>query len=316
MEGTMVNKPIVVIGSTNMDLVIKSHSIPKPGETVIGESFYKAYGGKGANQAVTVSRLGGDCYFIGRIGKDPFGNELRENLKRNGVNIDYLTEDDSNPTGIAFIIVDKNGENSIVVAPGANMALGKEDIQRAIPIISKAGILLIQLEIPIETVEFSLELAKRYNLMSILNPAPARKRIDERIISLADIVTPNRSELQMITGVELKDERDIVIAGKKLLGYGIKWVIVTLGSYGVMAIGEEREIYIPAIKVSPVDTTGAGDVFNGALTVKLSQGEPIDRAIRYAVVCAGISVTRKGAQSSIPAEEEVEEFIKKEGLEI
>ncbi|MGC8971131.1 MAG: ribokinase [bacterium] len=312
----MDGKPIVVIGSINMDLVIKSSSIPKPGETVIGESFYKAYGGKGANQAVTVSKLGGDCYFIGRIGKDLFGNELKENLLKNQVNIDYLTEDDSSLTGIAFIIVDQDGENSIVVAPGANMKLNKEDIERAIPIISKASTLLIQLEIPIETVEYSLNLAKSYNLISILNPAPARKKIDKDIISLVDIITPNRSELAMITGIELKDDDDIIKAGKRLLEYGIKWVIVTLGSRGVMAIGEDREIYIPAIKVDPVDTTGAGDVFNGALTVKLSQGEPIERAIKYAVVCAGISVTRKGAQSSIPTSEEVENFIKKEGIVI
>lgn len=310
----MDGKPIIVIGSINMDLVIKSSFIPKPGETVIGDAFYKAYGGKGANQAVTVSKLGGDCYFIGRIGKDLFGNELRENLVKNRVNIDYLLEDDSSPTGIAFIIVDQNGENSIVVAPGANMKLSKEDIERAIPIISKASTLLIQLEIPIETVEYSLKLAKSYNLTSILNPAPARKKIDKSIISLADIVTPNRSELEMITGIELRDEDDIIRAGKRLLEHGIKWVIVTLGSQGVMAIGEGGEIYIPAIKVDPVDTTGAGDAFNGALTVKLSQGEPMEKAIRYAVICAGISVTRKGAQSSIPTLEEVENFIKKEGI--
>jgi len=310
----MNNKPIVVVGSINMDLVIKSSFIPKLGETVIGDSFYKAYGGKGANQAVTVSKLGGNCYFIGKIGKDLFGNELKENLVKNKVNIDYLTEDNSNPTGIAFIIVDKNGENSIVVAPGANMMLKKEDIERAIPIISRASTLLIQLEIPIETVEYALNLAKNYKFTSILNPAPARKKIDERILSLADIVTPNRSELEMITGIELRDENDIIKAGKRLLEYGIKWVIVTLGSRGVTAIGEDRVIHIPAIKVEPIDTTGAGDVFNGALTVKLSQGEPIERAIRYAVVCAGISVTRKGAQSSIPTLEEVENFIRKEEI--
>lgn len=310
----MNSKPIVVVGSINMDLVIKSSFIPKPGETVIGDSFYKAYGGKGANQAVTVSKLGGNCYFIGKIGKDLFGNELKENLIKNKVNIDYLTEDNSNPTGIAFIIVDKNGENSIVVAPGANMMLKKEDIERAIPIISRASTLLIQLEIPIETVEYALNLAKNYKLASILNPAPARKKIDEKILSLADIVTPNRSELEMISGIELRDDNDIIKAGKRLLEYGIKWVIVTLGSRGVMAIGEDEEIYIPAIKVDPVDTTGAGDVFNGALTVRLSQGEPMEKAIRYAVICAGISVTRKGAQSSIPTLEEVENFIKREGI--
>ncbi|MBC7319831.1 ribokinase [bacterium] len=312
----MGKKPIVVIGSINMDLVIKSNFIPRPGETVIGESFYRACGGKGANQAVTVSKLGGICYFVGKIGNDSFGIELRENLIKNKVNIDYLAEDDLESSGIAFIIVDKNGENSIVVAPGANMKLNRKDIEKALPIISQAEALLIQLEIPIETVEFSLSLAKRFNLTTILNPAPVRQKIDKNIISLADIVTPNRSELEKITETELKDDEDIIKAGRKLLEYGVKWVIVTLGSRGVIGIGKDRETFIPAIKVSSVDTTGAGDVFNGALTLKLSQGEPLEKAMRFAVICAGISVTRKGAQSSIPTLEEVNDFIRKEGIEI
>ncbi|MCX7796115.1 MAG: ribokinase [bacterium] len=312
----MGNRPIVVIGSINMDLVIKSTFIPKPGETVIGEYFYRACGGKGANQAVTISKLGGNCYFVGKIGSDSFGAELKENLIKNKVKIDYLMEDDLEPSGIAFITVDKNGENSIVVAPGANMKLKREDIERALPIISQAGTLLIQLEIPIETVEFSLNLAKKYGLTTILNPAPVRQKIDREIISLADIITPNRSELEKITETELKDDEDIIKAGRKVLEYGVKWVIVTLGSRGVIGIGKDREIFMPAIKVSPIDTTGAGDVFNGALTLKLSQGESLEKAMRFAVVCAGISVTRKGAQSSIPTLEEANNFIKKEGIEV
>lgn len=312
----MGDKPIIVIGSINMDLVIKSSFIPKPGETVIGESFYRACGGKGANQAVTVSKLGGNCYFIGKIGKDSFGSELKENLIKNNVNIDYLVEDDLESSGIAFIIVDKNGENSIVVAPGANMKLNIKDIENSLPIISQARILLIQLEIPIETVKFSLSLAKRYNLKTILNPAPVRQKIDREIISLADIITPNRSELEKITETQLKDDDDIIKAGRKLLEFGVKQVIVTLGSRGIIAIGKDQEISIPAIKVSPIDTTGAGDVFNGALALKLSQGVSLEEAMRFAVICAGISVTRKGAQSSIPTLEEVNNFIKEEGIEL
>lgn len=312
----MGDRPIVVIGSVNMDLVIKSEFIPRPGETVIGESFYKACGGKGANQAVTVSKLGGTCYFIGKIGSDSFGTELKENLIKNRVNIDYLAEDSSESSGIAFITVDKNGENSIVVAPGANMKLDRGDVEKAIPVISQAETLLVQLEIPIEVVEFSLSLAKRYNLTTILNPAPVRQKIDKSIISLADIVTPNKRELEEIVETELKDDKDIIKAGEKLLEYGVKWVIVTLGSRGVIGIGKDREISIPAVKVSPVDTTGAGDVFNGALTLKLSQGESLEKAMRFAVICAGISVTRKGAQSSIPTLEEVNDFIRKEGIAV
>lgn len=310
-----MNNIILVVGSINMDLVIKAESIPKPGETISGGTFYRAYGGKGANQAVTVARLGEECYFVGRIGNDIFGGELKQNLIKNGVNIDYLVEDRDNPTGIAFIMVDKNGENSIIVAPGANRFLSQEDVTRSLPIMSKAKILLTQLEIPIDTVAFSLELAKRYKITTILNPAPARE-IDPYILSFADIVTPNESELKFLTGIEPQEEKDIIIAGEKLLEYGTKTVIVTLGSKGAMIIEKDLRLHIPAIKVSPVDTTGAGDVFNGTLAVRLANGDSIANAVRYAVVSAGISVTRRGAQDSIPTLEEVNKFISEEAIKL
>ena len=310
-----MNNTILVAGSINMDLVIKVRSIPKPGETISGGTFYRAYGGKGANQAVTVSRLGEECYFIGRVGKDVFGEELKENLLKNKVNIDYLVEDKDNPTGIAFIMVDNTGENSIVVAPGANSFLSQDNVRRCLPVISKARVLLTQLEIPVETVSFSLELAKKYDIVTILNPAPA-KEIDPHILSLADIVTPNESELKTLTGIEPREERDVIRAGRKLLEYGVEIVVVTLGSKGAMMIERDSELYVPAMKVSAVDTTGAGDVFNGALAVRLADGDPVERALKYAVVSAGISVTRRGAQDSIPTMEEVDQFIREEMIEL
>lgn len=310
-----MNKNILVVGSINMDLVIKAKAIPKPGETISGGTFYKAYGGKGANQAVTVARLGERCYFVGRVGKDIFGKELKENLIKNSVNIDYLVEDEENPTGVAFIMVDSDGENSIIVAPGANRFLTQDDVERSLPIVSKASILLTQLEIPVETASYTLKLAKDHNITTILNPAPARE-IEPDILSLVDIITPNESELKILTGIEPQDKEDMLKAGKKLLQYGVKTVIVTLGAKGAMIIDNNLELHIPAIKVSAVDTTGAGDVFNGALAVRLAHQDPIEKAVRYAVISAGISVTRRGAQTSIPTLEEVNQFIRKEMIEL
>lgn len=310
-----MNKNILVVGSINMDLVIKAKAIPKPGETISGGTFYKAYGGKGANQAVTVARLGERCYFVGRVGKDIFGKELKENLIKNSVNIDYLVEDEENPTGVAFIMVDSDGENSIIVAPGANRFLTQDDVERSLPIMSKASVLLTQLEIPVETASYTLKLAKDHNITTILNPAPARE-IEPDILSLVDIITPNESELKILTGIEPQDKEDVLKAGKKLLQYGVKTVIVTLGAKGAMIIDNNLELHIPAIKVSAVDTTGAGDVFNGALAVRLAHQDPIEKAVRYAVISAGISVTRRGAQTSIPTLEEVNQFIRKEMIEL
>lgn len=315
VEVSGLSKAILVVGSANMDLVIKAKSIPKPGETITDGDFYTSCGGKGANQAVTVARLGGRCYFVGRVGKDTFGKELRESLIRNNVNIDYLVEDKDNPTGVAFIMVNSDGENCIIVAPGANRFLTQEDIERSLTIMPSIGVLLTQLEIPIETTGFALKLAKEHGITTILNPAPARE-IDPDIFSLVDIVTPNESELKILTGIEPREKKDIVMGGKKLLDYGAKTVIVTLGGKGAMIIEKDLELYIPPVKVSVVDTTGAGDVFNGALAVRVTCQDPIEKAVRYAVISAGISVTRRGAQSSIPTAEEVDQFTRKGMIEV
>lgn len=311
----MDNIEIAVVGSINMDLVIKTKTIPKPGETVIGESFYRAPGGKGANQAVTISKLGGPSYFIGKVGSDPFGEELINNLVRERVQVKYLYRDETTPTGTALIIVDENGENSIVVAPGANMKLEKEDIEKSRDIFSKAKILLTQLEIPIETVKYSLELARSFNMLSILNPAPARN-LTQEILSLVDILTPNESELRTLIGVDLTSEEEIIQSAKGLLNYGINAVIVTLGAKGAICVERDSVFQVPAIKVNAVDTTAAGDAFNGTLALKLAEGIPLKEAILYANIVAGITVTRKGAQPSIPTREEVEEYISKERISL
>lgn len=311
----MDNKEIIVVGSINMDLVIKTKKMPKPGETVIGESFYRAPGGKGANQAVAISKLGGQSYFIGKVGSDPFGEELTNNLVREKVNRQYLYRDETTPTGTALIIVDENGENSIVVAPGANMKLEKKDIDKSREVFSKTKILLTQLEIPIETVKYSLELAKNLDILSILNPAPARN-LTQEILSLVDVITPNESELRALTEVDLNSKEEIIQSAKSLLDYGIKAVIVTLGAKGALCIERDSVFQVPAIKVNAVDTTAAGDAFNGALALKLAEGVPLKEAVSYANIVAGITVTRKGAQPSIPTREEVEDYISKERISL
>ncbi|MGB9681858.1 MAG: ribokinase [bacterium] len=304
-----MNNKIIVVGSINMDLVIKTKRIPNPGETVMGESFYRAPGGKGANQAVAISKLGGNVHFIGKVGLDPFGNELTNSLVREGVDVEYLLQDENTPTGVALIIVDESGENTIVVAPGANMDLEREDIDKSKKLFSQAKILLTQLEIPLETVKYSLELARNFNMLSILNPAPARS-LTEEILSLVDIITPNELELKTITGKDFSSEEEIVRSARSLLDYGIKATIVTLGGKGALCVEREDVFHISAIKVNPVDTTAAGDAFNGALALKLSEGSQLKEAVSYANVVAGITVTRKGAQPSIPYRKEVEDYIK------
>jgi ribokinase len=311
----MLDNKIVVVGSINMDLVIKTKKMPSPGETVMGESFYRAPGGKGANQAVAVSKLKGWSYFIGKVGSDPFGDELFSNLVKEKVEVKYLFRDKEIPTGVALIIVDENGENTIVVAPGANMNLKTEEIEESKCVFSQAKVLLTQLEIPLETVRYCLEVARSLNMLSILNPAPARN-LSEDVLSLVDIITPNESELKTLTGQDLRGNEEIVRGARSLLDYGIKAVIVTLGAKGALCIERDSVFQVPAIKVNPVDTTAAGDAFNGALALKLAEGVSLKEAVSYANVVAGITVTRKGAQPSIPNREEVEDYISKEGINI
>lgn len=297
---------IVVIGSSNTDMVVTTPKIPVPGETILGNEFNIIAGGKGANQAVAAARAGGIVTFIAKVGDDDFGKNAVAGYKADKINTDYIFIDPDRPSGIAIIIVEEgSGQNSIVVADGANKCLSIDVIKTAEKLISEADVVLIQLEIPLEVVEFSLKLAKKYGVKTILNPAPAQSLSDE-ILSLVDIITPNESETQILTGLNPASDEEVKKAAAKLLEKVNETVIVTLGSKGVYFISKSGDNgFVPTTKVEAVDTVAAGDVFNGYLAAALSEGKSCFEAISAANKAATISVTRKGAQPSIPRIDEL-----------
>jgi ribokinase len=295
---------IIVAGSMNMDMVVKTSHIPQPGETVLGGTFFMNPGGKGANQAIAVARLGAEVAFIGKIGDDIFGRQSSQLFEDEGVDIAGMVADEDQPSGIALITVDEKGENSIVVAPGANARLYPEDVENSFKNYPDARILLVQLEIPLNTVQFAAELAKKQGVKVILNPAPANKSVPD-FYKLIDIITPNVTEAEMLTGVKITDSDSALVAAKKLRSFGVPTVIITLGSSGAILLDGEDFHHIDAPKVTAVDTTAAGDVFNGALAVAISEGKPLPEATAFACKAASIAVTKLGAQASIPYRNEV-----------
>ena len=298
---------ITVVGSLNMDLVTQSDRLPKPGETVLGRGFKQIPGGKGGNQAVAAAKLGYPVQMIGCTGKDSMGDLLRESLKESGVKIENVLEKDGAQTGIASIVVDKDGRNFITVAPGANYELKLEDIRKLSSVITKSNLLLTQLETPLDTVRESLRIAKEAGIMTVLNPAPARE-LDDEILANTDILTPNETELELLSGLKTDSIENIKIAGKKLIAEGVKEIVVTLGSKGAMHITKDSDRYYEAYKVDAVDTTAAGDSFNGAMSVYLSQGKTMEEAIKFAMKVGALTVMREGAQTSLPTLEEVKAF--------
>lgn len=299
----MGNK-ILVVGSTNMDMVVKTNHIPKPGETVLGGTFFMNPGGKGANQAVSVSRLGGEVIFISKIGNDIFGKQSSKIFGDEGVNIGGIYAESNSPSGIALITVDKNGENSIVVAPGSNSFLDQDNVKDAMDKFPDADILLIQLEIPMETVKFAIKTAKKRNIKVILNPAPVNEEILP-VLDLIDIITPNSQEASALTNHPIDDLESAKVAAKKINALGVKTVIITMGKDGALLYDSGEFTMIESPKVNAVDTTAAGDVFNGALAVAISEKKDMKSAVAFACRCAAISVTNMGAQSSIPHRNEV-----------
>lgn len=299
---------VVVVGSYNTDLTIRTGRLPRPGETVIDGLFSKGGGGKGANQAVAAARAGADVSFVARVGDDTHGREGLQRLKEEHVNTQYVIQDSETSTGVAFILVDKHGENSIVVAAGANARLSPSDIEKAMPAISGARVLLAQLESPLDAVGSAIHLARRKGAVVMLNPAPAQP-LEDALLCNVDIITPNRLEAEMITGMKISDEASLRSVARRILDFGIKHAIITLGPRGVIWATKDAVEVIPAYQVRAIDSTGAGDVFSGSLAAFLAEGMAVEESVRMAIASASISVTRIGAQVSAPLRSEVEAFI-------
>ncbi|PAB60499.1 ribokinase [Anaeromicrobium sediminis] len=298
---------LVVLGSLNMDLVCTVKNMPKPGETLLGRDFSKIPGGKGANQVCAMARLGGQVSMIGAVGKDEFGTILKDSLKKDGANVDKVIEIDGVSTGVAMITVDDSGENSIVVVPGANYGIDEDIIENSMDIIKESSVAVTQLEVPLNVVEEFLVEAKKCNKYTILNPAPANV-LSENIIKNIDLLTPNETELETITGIKIDSLEDVDKAAQHLLDMGVKEIIVTLGSKGCVYISKDTKKYYDAFKVDVVDTTAAGDSFTAAIAVGKIKGLSIDEAVEFATKVGALTVTKKGAQSSLPTMEEVNNF--------
>lgn len=295
---------IIVIGSSNMDMVVKADRIPAPGETILSGDFFMNPGGKGANQAVAAARLGGMVTFVSKLGDDMFGKQFAELFKDEGINTSFLLFDPKLPSGVALITVDKSGENSIVVASGANAAMLEEDTDTILDEITSTDIVLLQLETPMKVVEHVSAYAVSKNVKVILNPAPAAALSPELLRHL-HILTPNETEASIISGIQVTDIASAEKAAKLILDRGVKNVIITLGAQGALVCEAGKCSIVNAVRVTPVDTTAAGDVFNGALAVALSEGKTLTEAVQFGCAAAAISVTRMGAQSSIPFRKEL-----------
>jgi len=308
------NKPkIVVVGSSNMDLVVKSPRIPAKGETILGGDFIMTPGGKGANQAVAAAKLGAEVYFVAKLGDDIFGRQSLSNLQEVGIHTEYVEQTREAPSGVALITVDDAGDNVIVVAPGANLKLSPEDIKKARSVIASSGAVATQLEVPLETVEFAARLANDTGVPFILDPAPAQKLSDE-LLRKVDVLTPNETEAEILTGIKVTDENSAQIAVKELLNRGVKAVILTMGSKGYVLATKDGAQFISSVKVDAVDATAAGDAFTGSLAVGMARGKTLKDAALFANYVAALSVTKMGAQSSMPDAGQVENFIKQNQL--
>lgn len=296
--------PIYVIGSSNTDMVVQCERIPAPGETVLGGTFFMNPGGKGANQAVAAARLGGEVTFIANVGNDLFGKQSIEHFQKEGINTSFISIDPNHASGVALINVDKHGENIITVAPGSNGNLQPDQVEKALNSLPFPGIVLIQLEIPMPTIEFAVRLSKTKGHRFILNPAPARS-LSPEIYKNLFLITPNESETEYLTGIVVTSQSSAEKAAKKFYEFGISHVVITMGSKGAYLLSTEISKLISAPPVTAVDTTAAGDCFSGALAVRLAEGASLEQAVSFAVRAASLSVTRLGAQASMPFRKEL-----------
>ena len=303
-----MSKKLVVLGSVNADHVLSVPRFPKPGETLVGSGYHIAYGGKGANQAVAAGRTGANIAFIACVGGDDIGARMKEQFARDGMDTQAVMAIDGTTTGVAMIWVSADGENCIGISAGANAELTPARLQPHLPLINEADVLLMQLESPLNTVEAAAQAARAAGTKVILNPAPAQP-LSESLLRLIDVITPNETEAQALTGVVVNTEADAQKAANILHDYGIATVLITLGAKGVWLSEQGKGELIPGFRVQAVDTTAAGDTFNGALVTAQLEGKPLRDAIRFAHAAAAISVSRSGAQPSIPLRAEVDEFL-------
>jgi ribokinase len=300
---------IVVVGSLNMDLVVRMPRIPQPGETLLGGVFKTFPGGKGANQAVAAARLGSNVVMVGCVGGDAFGQEMRDTLTAEGVDTTHVLVHPESATGVALILVDAKGQNSIAVASGANFQLTSADVEKAMQSIGKFDVLVMPLETPLETIYTAAKIASQRGAKVLLNPAPAQV-LNSDLLELVDVLLPNEYEVSLMTGLpSLQSAADVRIAAEKLLSHGVKNLIVTMGNQGAMLFDGKMESNISACPVQAVDSTAAGDCFVGALAVGLCEGKSLPAAAKFASAAAALSVTRAGAQPSLPRREEVVQFM-------
>lgn len=303
-----MRKKILVIGSLNMDMVIPVKELPRKGETILGGSPDYIPGGKGANQACAAGKLGGAVTMLGKVGRDSMGRTLKENLAAAGVDVSHVEETPDAPTGMAVIYVSESGSNSIVVIPGANGLCDAAYIEANEDLIAAHDIIVLQLEIPYDGVFRAIRLAKKHGRLVVLNPAPAPDSLPPEVIASLDYFTPNETEMGRIAGLPVGNTEEAVAAGKKLVEAGVGTVLATLGEAGALLVTGETAQVIPTLRVRAVDTTAAGDTFNGAFVTALAEGKSEAEAIAFGNRAAAISVTRKGAQTSIPTRKEVEEY--------
>jgi ribokinase len=299
---------VTVVGSLNMDLVVRAPRIPQPGETIIGTGFHTVPGGKGANQAVAASQLGATVTMIGRVGQDAYADALLHHLSAAGVDHTFVVQDSEAATGVALIVVDDAGENSIVVASGANARLSPADVDASQTSIASADALVLQLESPLETVTRAAQLAHMHGVTVVLNPAPARP-LPPSLLRLVDVLIPNENEAMRLTNMPFSDTVAIAAAAAALRAQGVETVILTLGERGALLAREGDTHVVPAFQVTPVDTTAAGDAFVAGFAVAWAAGHPIEDAVRWGNAAGALATTRLGAQSSLPTRQEVEQLL-------
>lgn len=305
-----MKKKILIIGNSNIDFIFKVPYLPSPGETIIADNMITAFGGKGANQAITLKQLGAKVIFLTKLGKDPYGEKYRSYLIEKGIESKWILKDRKLLTGMAIIELSAKGENRIVVSPGANASLSSKDIEKINSKWNEINIFLTQLEIPFETVNIGLKLARKNGAITLLNPSPAKK-LPINILSMVDYLIPNEVEAEILSGIKIKKDIDIERIGEVLLEMGSKNIVITLGDRGLFFKNKGEEIWMEAFKVNVVDTTAAGDAFLGAFAYSINEELPIRDVLKFANASGALATTKLGAQPSLPTKKELDEFLSK-----